>query len=210
MHQKSVLVFSGSPRRKGNSDLLADSFLEGAEAAGASAEKIFLYKTDIGPCIECGSCDKDGQCILEDDMASIYPKISGAHIIVVSSPIFFYNITSRTQALVERSQALWVRKYVLKDTDPSREKPRGVFLSVGATKGKLLFDGVIRVMRYFFDALDAEFTAGLFIRGVEKRGDIKSHPFALKRAYELGEALAKGSDLSGMADIWMPGTKKPA
>ncbi len=207
MRPRSVLIFSGSPRKGGNSDLLADSFLDGAELAGAATEKIFLYKSDVGPCIECGSCDKNGECVLEDDMAAIYPKIENADVIVVSSPIFFYNITSRTQALVERSQALWVRKYVLKNIQPDRKRPKGVFLSVGATKGKLLFDGVIRVMRYFFDALDAEFTAALLIRGVEKRGDIKRHPFAIKRAGELAEALVSARDISDIPDIWMPGMK---
>ena len=205
MGKRSVLLFSGSPRKGGNSDLMADSFLAGAEDAGAVVEKIRLYKRDIGPCIECGGCDRQGQCVLEDDMVDIYPKILDADIVAVSSPIFFYNITSRTQALVERSQALWVRKYVLKQKSPSGKVRRGVFLSVGATRGKLLFDGVIRVMRYFFDALDTDFSAGLFIRGVEKKGEIKGHPFALERAGELGAALVRGDDISSLEDIWFPG-----
>ncbi len=210
MNEKSVLLFSGSPRKGGNSDLLADSFLAAAEEAGALTEKIFLYRANIGPCIECGSCDENGECVLQDDMVQIYPKILQADIIVVSSPIFFYNISSRTQALVERSQAMWVRKYVLKQVQNQDTKRQGVFLSVGATRGKLLFDGVIRVMRYYFDAIDTRFTAGLFIRGVEKKGQIKEHPWAIKRAGELGRALVLGKDISTMEDIWIPGLKRQA
>ena len=207
MKKKSILLFSGSPRKKGNSDLLSDAFLAGAEKAGAAWEKIWLYEKNIGPCIECGGCDESGECVLEDDMAEIYPKILDADIIAVSSPIFFYNITSRTQALVERSQALWVRKYVLKQGDLAGKVRQGVFLSVGATRGKFLFDGVVRVMRYFFDAMSADFTGGLFIREVEKKGDIKAHPFALERAGELGWTLARGVDILSLDDIWLPGRK---
>lgn len=207
MKRKSVLLFSGSPRKQGNSDLLSDAFLAGAEKAGAKWEKIQLYEKNIGPCIECGGCDKSGECILEDDMVDIYSMISQADIIAVSSPIFFYNITSRAQALVERSQALWVRKYVLKQGDLAGKVRQGVFLSVGATSGKLLFDGVARVMRYFLDALSADFTGGLFIRGVEKKGDIKAHPFALERAEELGWRLVRGDDIMSLEDIWMPDGK---
>ncbi len=207
MKKPSVLMFYGSPRRGGNSDLLGDFFLSGAEEAGATVERVRLYKRDIGPCIECGGCDTTGECVLEDDMVSIYPMIQQADIVVVSSPIFFYNITSRTQALVERSQALWVRKYVLKKRATEGKARQGVFLSVGATKGRLLFDGVKRVLRYFFDALDADFVAGLFIRGVEKRAEIKSHPYALERARQLGHALVTGQGLSSLEDVWLPGKK---
>ena len=207
MTQKSVLLFSGSPRKGGNSDLLADSFLEGAVDAGARVEKIRLYKKDIWPCIECGGCDETGQCVLQDEMIALYSSIEDADVIAVSSPIFFYNITSKTQALVERSQAMWVRKYVLKQNDTHGKKRQGIFLSVGATKGKLLFDGVIRVMRYYFDAINADFAGALLIRGVEKKAEIKEHPFALDRARQLGQAIVSGQDISTMEDIWTPGKK---
>lgn len=39
---KNVLILSGSPRRKGNSDLLCDEFMRGAEESGNKVEKIFL------------------------------------------------------------------------------------------------------------------------------------------------------------------------
>ncbi len=208
MKNTSIVLFSGSPRKRGNTDMLAASFMAGAEEAGARVEHVRLYSRDIGPCLECGGCDKTGQCVLEDDMASVYPMIEQADVIAVSSPIFFYNITSRTQALVERSQAMWVRKYVLKQGDLAGRRRSGIFLSAGATRGKLLFDGVIRVMRYFFDAVSSDLHAALLIRGVEKRGDIKGHPFALKRARQLGNAVALGGDVTALDDVWYPGKKQ--
>lgn len=185
-----ILAFQGSPRIGGNTDTLLKAFLEGARKAGAEVEKYDLYRLEFSPCIECGGCDETGECVLEDDLTPLYPKLFEADVIVLASPIFFYNLSSRTQALVERSQACWVRKYVLKEI--SQKKRHGIFLSLGATKGKKLFEGVQRVIRYFFDAISAEYQGGLFYRGIEKRGEIKKHPSALKEAHALGLSVGRG------------------
>ncbi|OAG27484.1 flavodoxin family protein [Thermodesulfatator autotrophicus] len=189
----NILAFQGSPRLGGNTDLLLDSFLNGAKEAQARVEKINLYRVQIGPCIECGECDETGECVIPDDMKEIYPKIDAADVIVVASPIFFYNITSRTQALVERSQARWICKYVLKKEPPYGREKHGIFLSLGATKGKKLFEGPQRVIRYFFDAVYARYEGGLFYRGIEKKGAIKEHPSALEEAYKLGKVVGQGA-----------------
>jgi len=201
------LVFSGSPRKGGNSDILADTFVSGAEGAGARVEKIRLFEIKFSPCIECGGCDDTGECILTDDVTPIYSKIERADVVVLSSPVFFYNITAYSQALVERSQAFWVRQYVLQQGQVGGKKRDGIFLSVGATKGKLLFDGSLRVMKYFFDAIGGRLSAALLVRGVEKKGQIKQMPGILKKAEKLGEIAATGSKYSEIEEIWIPGGK---
>ena len=187
-----ILAFMGSPRAGGNTDILLDAFLEGARAERAEIQRVPLYRKRIGPCIECGGCDETGECVLEDDLTPLYPALGETDWVVVASPIFFYNITSRTQALVERSQALWVRRYVLKRPVSGG---KGLFLSLGATKGRLLFDGPLRVMRYFFDALGRSFEGALLYRGVEKKGAIREHPTALLEARELGRRVGGGEGL---------------
>ncbi len=192
-----IIGFMGSPRFGGNTELLLDALLTGASEAGAETEKVRLYAIKYSPCIECGGCDETGVCILKDDFTPLYEKITSADWVVVASPIFFYNISSRTQAVVERSQACWIKKYVLKQ--PLREHPaKGLFLSVGATKGKLLFDSVKRVMKYFFDAIGAEYVGGLLYRGVEKKGEIKEHPTALSDARAAGQLIAEGKPLDSL------------
>ncbi len=191
----NILAFMGSPRMGGNTDILLTSFLEAAESRGADVTRINLATQNISPCTECGGCDKTGTCVLQDDMTDIYPSIAAADALIVASPIFFYNITAYTQALVERSQACWVSKYVLRKGFLGGKRRIGIFLSLGATKGKLLFDGVLRVIRYFFDAVDADFAGSLLYRGIEKRGEVRIHPSALEEAQTLGRALASGSDI---------------
>lgn len=199
-----ITGFMGSPRMGGNTDILLDTLLAEAAAHGAETERVVLAGRDITPCIECGGCDETGVCVLNDGMTPLYEKIEDSDVVVLASPIFFYNITSFTQALVERAQACWIGKYRLKRGPYGGKMRRGIFLSIGASRGKLLFDGVLRVVRYFFDATDATFDGALLYRGIEKRGAIREHPAALKEARALGALLAEGKDLSGMEGLFRP------
>ena len=185
-----VLGIMGSPRIEGNTDLLMNEALTGAQSQGAEVEKIIVDKLNISPCREYYGCLRDGNCIIRDDMDGIYPKLLNADVVIVASPIFFYGLTSQVKALIDRCQALWARKYILKQTPPC-EGRKGAFIAVGATKGRKLFDGSILTVKYFFQAIGIEYTAELLVRGVDKKGEIREHPTALKDAFELGRRLAQ-------------------
>ena len=185
-----VLGLMGSPRIKGNSDLLIDEALKGAESKGAEVEKIIVDKLTIAPCKEYYGCLKDGKCVIHDDMDDLYQKILDADAVIIASPMFFYTISAQLMLLISRCQALWARKYVLKNLDIPVKK--GVFIGVGATKGEKLFDGPRLTIKYFFQAINADYTDELLIRGVDKRGEIKDHPTALTDAHVIGEKLVSG------------------
>ncbi|MGB9627692.1 MAG: flavodoxin family protein [Thermodesulfobacteriota bacterium] len=186
-----VLGIFGSPRRGGNTDLLLEEALKGAQSQGAEVERIYLTDFSITPCRECHGCDQTGQCVIEDDMQKIYPKLLEADIIILSSPIFFYGVTAWVKALIDRSQALWARKYLLKDPSLGKEgrKRKGFFISVGATKGQKVFEGAILTVKYFFDVLNAEYSGELVFRGVEAKGEIRNHKEAIQQAFEAGRNL---------------------
>ena len=179
----------GSPRLKGNTDLLLEEALKGAQSRQAEVEKIVVDKMKITPCKEYYGCLKDGNCVMRDDMDVIIPKLIGTDGIIVASPMFFYGVTAQLKALIDRCQALWVRKNILENLPESKKK--GAFISVGATRGKQLFDGSILVIKYFFQAFGVEYADELLVRGVDKRGEIKEHPDMLKEAFALGERLAQ-------------------
>ena len=185
-----VLGIMGSPRIKGNSDILLDEALKGAQSKGPVVEKIVLDKLRITPCKELYTCLKDGQCPIKDDMTGIYPKILAADAIIIATPIFFYTVSAQLMAFISRCQALWSRKYVLKNLDIPVKK--GAFICVGATRGIRLFEGPKLTMKYFFQAINAEYKEELLIRGVDKKGEIKDHPDYLVNAYELGKKLVSG------------------
>jgi multimeric flavodoxin WrbA len=189
-----VLGLFGSPRKGGNTEILLEEALKGAAMEGAEVERLHLTDFTITPCKECHGCDKTGNCVILDDMQRIYPKLLEADIIILASPIFFYGITAWAKALVDRSQALWARKYLLKEPFLGKEgkKRKGFFISVGATKGQRVFEGAILTAKYFFDVLNVDYAGELVFRGIEAKGDILKHPEASQQAIEAGRRLVKG------------------
>ncbi len=185
-----VLGIMGSPRIKSNTDLLLDEALKGAKNEGAEVEKIVVDKLKIAPCKEYLGCFKDGNCVIRDDMDEIYPKLLEADAVIIASPMFFYGLSAQAKALIDRCQALWARKYVLKQSLPNGGR-KGAFIAVGATKGKRLFEGAILTVKYFFEAIGVEYADELLVRGVDARGEIKERPTALADAFELGKRMAQ-------------------
>ena len=194
-----VLGLFGSPRRGGNTDLLLEEALKGAKAEGAEVEALYLSDLNIIPCRECLQCFNDGKCIILDDMQKVYPKLLEADFIILASPIFFYGVTGWAKALIDRCQALWSRKYILKDESFGREGKRrkGFFISVGGTKGQRVFEGAILTAKYFFDVLNAEYMGELVFREVDAKGDILNHSEALQQAFEAGRRLILGQQGKG-------------
>jgi multimeric flavodoxin WrbA len=188
-----VLGIFGSPRKGGNTELLLEELLKGAKKEGASVERLYLSDFTIIPCKECHGCDNTGSCVILDDMEKIYPKLLEADVVILASPIFFYGVTAWAKALIDRSQAFWAKKYLLKDPSFGREgkKRKGFFISVGATKGQKVFEGSILTVKYFFDVLNANYVGQLLFKGVEAKGDILKHPEALQQAFEAGRRLVQ-------------------
>jgi len=186
-----VLGIWGSPRQGGNSAVLIDAFLEGAAQGGAAVEKISLGKLKISPCLEIYHCFKHGTCPIKDDMRPLYDQLLAADVVALASPIFFYGVSAQAKAFIDRTQALWARRYVLKQDFPGPER-QGVLLCTGATHGKLLFVGARLTAKYFFDAINVSYAAEILVRGVDEKGAILGRPEVLAAARDLGRRLAQG------------------
>jgi len=182
-----VLGLFGSARKGGNSDILLEEFLRGCEDAGAEVERIHLNKLQVSGCLACGGCEKDGHCVVKDDMSQVYDSLERCNLVVIAAPIYFYSVPAQAKAVIDRSQALWSRKYILKKSGPEGGAPKkGFFIAVGATRGKKIFEGVCLTVKYFFDAIDVPYTGELLYRGVDAKGDIRKHPEALQECYDAG------------------------
>ncbi|MCL4474444.1 MAG: flavodoxin family protein [Actinobacteria bacterium] len=193
-----VIGLSGSPRRSGNTETLLDRALAGAEAAGASTEKIVLCDYQISGCIECNDCFESGTCTLGDEMDSIYEAIERADRIIIASPIFFMGLTSQMKTVIDRCQCYWALKYVLKEAFPRKaDAPErlGSFIGVGGTRGENLFEGAMKTLKYFFDAISTRPREDLYVmvRGIDDKGEIEAREDALQEAYESGRALAESA-----------------
>ncbi len=190
-----VLGILGSPRRGGNSEILLKTFLEGAAGAGAEVEEINLRDLKISPCLEIYHCFKDGTCPIKDDMREIYDKLLEADVVALASPVFFYGVSAQSKAMIDRTQALWARRYVLKKDAPGGSR-QGVLLAVGATRGKLLFVGVRLTAKYFFDAINVSYAGEILVRGADDKGAILEQPQTLEQAGDLGRRLGRGELLT--------------
>ncbi len=172
-----ILGLQGSPRKGGNTDTFLASFLEKAGQAGAAVKTIQVARAGIVPCKGCGYCETHGTCVISDDPMSteIFGLLRQADLVVAATPVFFYGISAQLKVLIDRCQTLWSRKYVYKLKDPLAATRKGLLFSVAASRGRQLFDGIHLTTKYFFDAIDAQFSHALVYRGVESKGAIRHH-----------------------------------
>jgi multimeric flavodoxin WrbA len=188
-----ILAIYGSPRRRGNSSRLLDEAVLGAQSEGATVEKIVLRDLKMSPCLEIYGCKKEGRCVIQDDFQGVREQLLACRGVMLASPIFFYTVSAHTKILMDRCQSLWVKKYWVEQVDRHERQitRKGLFISVGATRGKKLFDGTLLTVKYFFDVLDAQLWRSLLYRGLDLEGDILQHPDYLEEARQAGRDLAK-------------------
>jgi len=188
-----IVAIHGSPRRNGNTSALLKEAVSGAENAGANVTEYVLRDLKISPCLEIYGCKNDGKCAIKDDYHELIDCVLQAKGLIIASPIFFYAVTAHTKAFMDRCQSLWVKQHWIdKISAAEREyKRKGLFISVGATKGKRLFDGAILSMRYFMDTLDMKLEKTICYRGIDFAGDIQKYPDYIREAYETGAHFAK-------------------
>ena len=187
-----ILAIYGSPRRKGNTALLLKRAVEGARETGAEVEEVVLRDLKMSPCLEIYGCRKTGQCVIRDDFQQVHDQMQACRGLMLASPIFFYSLSAHTKILIDRCQSLWVKKYWIDKVRYGQWEPKrkGLFISLGATKGKKLFDGALLTVKYFFDVLDMELWNTLLYRGLDFEGDVLTYPEYLEEAYKMGKEFA--------------------
>lgn len=99
---KNILVVQGGGRAGGNTAQLVSSFVEGAEDAGYKVEIISLMKNEVKGCLGCNACRYGKPCIQKDSFNNLVPKIEAADLIVFATPLYFWTISSRLKAFIER------------------------------------------------------------------------------------------------------------
>lgn len=187
-----ILGIAGSPRRDGNTDMLLAEVMRGAASQGAEVKTIILNDLKITPCQHCDACLEKGKCKVQDDMQMVYRELEQADRIVLASPIQFTGVTAQMKAMIDRFQALWARKYVLKipPLGSGRER-KGFFISVGGRKITDLFEPALVMVKTVFRILDITYAGELLFPGVDEKGAIAKHPDALHQAFLAGQKLVE-------------------
>lgn len=174
---KKVLVLSGSFRKGGNSDLLCNQFIKGAEEAGNQVEKIYVNDCNINYCRGCGVCNSTHKCVLKDDMAEILDKMVKADVIVMATPVYFYSMNGQMKTLIDRT----VPRY----TEISGKD--FYFIVAAADSSHANMEKTLEGFRGFTaDCLDGAVEKSvIYGTGAWNIGDIKGKP-AMNQAYEMG------------------------
>ncbi len=185
-----VLAILGSPRTKKNTDILLDEVIKGTEVCTSNIKKIELSKLSINPCTACYYCGDTGKCVFNDDMSNLYKEFNKSDIIIVASPLYFNSVTSITKTMIDRCQALYASKYILKKSAIDRHKKRkGIFIcSAGSKVSGNGFIGAEMVMELFFKSINAEYSKNLYV-------DNTDEAFVTERKDILIKALNLGKEL---------------
>jgi multimeric flavodoxin WrbA len=183
---KKVLVLLGSPRKNGNSAILAASISKGAKSKGAKVETLFIHGMNIAPCKSCYACQKPGSkgCSIQDDMQSIYKKLQEADAWVIASPVYWFTMSAQTKLWMDRCFALL----------PHMEE---IFvnkrIAIAMTYGDIdpFKSGCINALRAFQDAFGyvKACIIGMVYGSAMDAGEIKIKGELLAEAEELGRKL---------------------
>lgn len=173
---KKVLVIAGSPRKGGNSDVLCDAFLRGAQEAGHSTEKIYVQDLNLGPCRACYACRNTGKCIQKDNMPEVMQKMVDADVLVIATPVYFYSMSGQLKVFIDRTLPRW------RDM-----KNKDCYFIATAADGKEMLETTMEAMRGFTDCLPgAQVKGRIYGNGFYQPGTIKGSATE-QEAYEFGK-----------------------
>jgi multimeric flavodoxin WrbA len=183
---RKVLVLMGSPRKKGNSAILAEQISKGSRSARAKVETIYLHGKNIAPCKACMRCQKKNSrgCSIQDDMQEIYPKLIEADAWVIAGPVYWFTVSAQTKLFMDRCFALPAYH-----SDPFRGKRIAIAMAYGDVDP--FISGCVNALRTFQDAFGYTESpiVGMVYGSAMEAGEIRSNEKLMQEAVELGKKL---------------------
>lgn len=177
---KKVLVISSSPRKGGNSETLAASFVKGAVEAGHSVETVYLREKTFDFCKGCMACMATHRCVIADDAVEIAAKMHDADVLVFATPVYYYSVSGQLKTMLDRANPLYDSDYAF---------TKAYLLAAAAEDESYTVEGTVKAVQGWVDCFErCELVGTVFAGGVSDVGDIAGHP-ALEQAYRLGKSL---------------------
>lgn len=181
---KRILVWCGSPRKKGNSEMLADAFIKGAKDAGHHVDKISLANMTIHGCTACNGCwNAKSNCVIHDDMKIIEPLLEMADVLVIASPLYWSLFPAQVKAPIDR-----LYEYDPVNGGKKLSIKESVLLTCGETENaddfKLIKDAFTMISE--FNGMKVREI--IAVPAVNHKGDIMGNE-ALAKAGELGRNI---------------------
>ena len=180
---KNIVILNGSPRKNGNTSALVKSFIQGAESAGHTVTEFFLGGMDIHGCKGCfgGHSGRDCPCVQRDDMDKIYPAVKESGVVVLASPLYYWNMSGQLRTAVDRLFALEEG-----DCNLLRGNGRASALLMAAEGNG--FEDVLTYYDHLMEHLRWTNLGHVLAGGNMNTGDIQGKP-ELQQAYDLGRSI---------------------
>ena len=172
-----ILIINGSPRKNRNCYNISKEIACKLENQNISYEIFNIYDMNIEYCTACGFCDKTGYCKFKDDMEPMYSKFDKAKGTIVISPVHFDCISAKIKTLVDRTQAIYASKYILKKPSIDRLKKRvGMYIAIGgSTPYKTQFQGGQIVMDFFFKSINTKLKYNFYMNNSDETSFIENN-----------------------------------
>ena len=190
---KKILVIQSSGKAKGNTAQLVENFVKGATEKGHSVEIISLVKNEVKPCLGCNACRYEKPCIQKDAFNELVPKIKEADCLVFASPLYFWSMSARIKAFIERFYCIAIKdenppfgrheKYPIKDC---------ALLMTAADNNFWTFEQAVSYYQYTFINYIGFRDKGMLLAGGCGHTDGKPQidkTNHLKEAYEFGKNI---------------------
>ncbi len=185
----NVVGISGTPRKKGNSELLLRYALKPFENNAWDVKIFLLSELEIKPCNACDSCREIGRCIINDDMQRIYDAFRWCNAIIISSPVYYLNISAQLHTLFDRH-------YAIHDEKPLEGKVGGVIaVGNGINGGQTLVVNVIYTWMLSCGIIVVPGELNAVKAVADKPGDILNQKNQLRQAEILGLNILKATTL---------------
>ena len=175
---KKVVIVTSSPRKNGNSEILAQKFAEGAKSAGNEVKTIAVRDIGLKFCTGCLYCNTHDQCVLDDGMNALYESFQNADVLVFATPVYYYSVCGQLKTLLDRLNPLYVRNNQFKDV---------YLLATAADDDESAMDSAVKDIQGWIDCFDGVTLKGV-IRGigVTEKGEINATAFP-GQAFEAGK-----------------------
>ena len=176
----NIVVLQGSPNRNGSSNLLAESFRQGAQAAGHTVELVDVAHADVHPCTGCIHCGYEGSCVQKDDVEGIRRKILDADMLVFATPLYYYGMSAQLKIMVDRFCAF--------NSSIQRKHMKSALLSVAWNSDDWTFEALEAHYQTLVRYLNLQDMGMILGKGCGSPSMTKHSPYT-QRAYELGNRL---------------------
>jgi len=190
-----IVCLLASPRGKGNSTTIARRFLDKVKISDVEVRTFSLNKLNYRGCQACMTCkNKLDRCVLKDDLSEVLEAVRSTDILVIASPVYWYDISAQLKTFIDRTYSYLVPDY-LTNPNPSRLKPGKKLVFILAQGGdETLYADIYPRYKKIFQWLG--FTDDILIRacGVREVDDVQSRKDLLTLADKVAEHVLSGSN----------------